>query len=353
MSQWLLQVGTSTGDPEKGIYGMAYNGVPEKDGKFTLIQKAMNPSYIILGPDATRVYAVLETDRREEGQGGGVASYQVDPKTGALTLTSEQLTLGRGPCYLTVDRNSHVLYTANYNDGTVSTFRLAEDGSILPLNALFLHHGEAGERPHAHCAAFSPDNARLWVCDLGLDTLMCYYWDEKTSTLMLDQELTLPLEKGKGPRHILFHKSNGFAYVIDELASRINALAWDAKTGSLTLKQTLSLLPEDYTGRNGAAALRMSADGRFLYCSNRGHESIAVFAIGEDGLLTLVQIAPCGGAFPRDIDLDPTGRYMFVANQRSDSISVLAVDPETGKLSPTDYSYEVPGPTCILFVPVD
>lgn len=351
MSQWLLQVGTSTGDPEKGIYGMAFDGTPAKDGKFDLIHKAMNPSYIILGPTGDKVYAVLETDRREEGQGGGVASYDLDTKTGAITITSEQLTLGRGPCYLAVDKDSQVLYTANYNDGTVSTFTLNADGTVNPLNALFLHHAE-GKRPHAHCAAFAPDNKRLWVCDLGLDTLMCYYWDNKTSTLMLDGELTLPLESGKGPRHILFHKTNGFAYVIDELASRINALAWDEKTGALTLKQTLSLLPEDYDGRNGAAAVRMSADGRFLYCSNRGHESIAVFAIGEDGLLTLVQIAPCGGAFPRDIDLDPTGRFMFVANQRSNTVDVLAVDPETGKLAPTEYSYEVPGPTCILFVPL-
>lgn len=338
----MLWIGTSSNDPEKGIYALPCGGEPG-DGTPVLCQVITNPSYIILSHDGKKLFSVSETMAD-----AGVASYAVG-SNGALTELSRQPVLGRGPCHVACDAAGSVLLAANYGDGTVSVLPLREDGVIQPLSELVCHPGWGKFGPHAHCSVFAPDEQRIWVCDLGLDKLMCYQWDGPSRTMMLDSALTLQLEAGKGPRHILFHPGNGCAYLLDELGSRINTFRRNPETGALTLQQTLSLIPEDFTAHNGGAAVRLSKDGRFLYCSNRGHNSVAVFSIGADGLLALLQRADCGGDFPRDMDFDPEGNYLYVANQRSETVDVLSVDKDTGLLGGAIAHYAVPSPTCILF----
>ncbi len=342
MKSTMLWIGTSSNDPGKGIYALPCTGAPG-DGEPALCQTVTNPSYIILSHDGRKLFSVSETM-----DNAAVVSYAVGSNN-ALTEISRQPVLGKGPCHVACDRAAGVLLSANYGDGTVSVLPLREDGVIQPLSALVCHPAGGRFGPHAHCAVFSPDEKRIWVCDLGLDKLLCYRWEPFSRTIMLDHSLTLQLEEGKGPRHMLFHPANGCAYLLDELGSRVNTFLWDPDTGALTLRQTLSLLPEDFTAHNGSAAVRCSGDGRFLYCSNRGHNSIAVYAIGEGGLLTLLQRAHCGGDFPRDMDFEPGGNYLYVANQRSDTVDVLPVDKATGLLGDAVAHYTVPSPTCILF----
>jgi 6-phosphogluconolactonase len=255
-----------------------------------------------------------------------------------------------------VDQTGHWLLVANYGSGSVASFALKPDGSIGEMADFHQHSGSSvnlrrQRGPHPHEAVMSPDNRFLFVPDLGLDKIVSYRLD--TSTGKLAPNASTTIEPGFGPRHMMFGKGGKFAYLLGEMSSKVITLSYDAAHGTLTPIQTIATIPADFKGEDNSAELAMDASGRFLYASNRGHDSVSLFSIdARTGLLKLLQVEPTRGKIPRSIALDPSGRYLLAANQDSDQIVVFNRDPNSGRLTPNGEVLNTPSPVCILFVPL-
>jgi 6-phosphogluconolactonase len=262
---------------------------------------------------------------------------------------------GGGPCHINVDKTGRTVAIANYNTGSVAAFPAGTDGRLGEASAFFQHEGSSAnpqrqKGPHAHSANFSPDNRFLMTSDLGLDKVMIYRFDPEKGSLTPNDPAFARVKPGSGPRHFAFHPSARFTYVINEIASTVTAFAYDAARGAMTELQTLSTLPEGGAERNSTAELEMHPSGKFLYGSNRGHNSIAVFAVDQQkGTLTLVQNASTQGGPPRNFALDPSGQFLFAGNQQTDTIVLFRIDAQTGKLTPTGETVELDAPVCIRF----
>jgi 6-phosphogluconolactonase len=262
---------------------------------------------------------------------------------------------GGAPCYVSITPdNKHVL-VANYSGGNVAVLPILSDGSLGEPSDVAQHTGSSVNEqrqkgPHAHCIVPSPDGRFAFAADLGLDRVMIYRLDSEKGTLEPGEQPSVAVKPGAGPRHFTFHPDGKRAYVINELDSTVVAYTYDAAIGALTETQTVSTLPEDFTGDNYPADIHVSPAGRFVYGSNRGHNSIVVFAIDEySGALSLVQHQPTGGEWPRNFAIDPSGRFLLVANQNTDNVVVFSIDPETGMLEPADRDLEIPAPVCLRF----
>ena len=284
-----------------------------------------------------------------------MSAFSIDHASGKLTLLNQVSSHGAGPCYITLDKTGKFVLVANYDSGTVATFPVLPDGKLGEAASVMQHSGhgsdpERQEGPHAHEIELSPNNHFAVAADLGLDKLLVYKFDAGTGALKANDPPFAQIEPGSGPRHFAFTPNGKFAYVLAEMKSTVTALSFDSRSGTFHQLQTVSSLPADYKGKNDAAELGISPSGRFVYASNRGSDTIAVFSIGRDGKLANVEYAPTKGQTPRGFRLDPSGSYLFAANQESNNIVIFKVDAKSGKLTPTGKVLDVPSPVDVKFV---
>ncbi len=352
-----LYVGTYTSGKSEGIYAYRMNvetGELKRNGS----TKAVNPSFLALHAGSGRrryLYAVNEVGDFAGKSSGAVSAFSIDSTTGSLNFLNQQASMGADPCHVIVDRTGKFAIVANYSGGSVSVFPIQRNGNLGPASDVVQHHGssvnkERQEGPHAHCVILDRSNRYAFASDLGLDKVMIYRLDARAGKLRPAKEPWVQLEPGAGPRHLTFHANGKYFYVINELNSTLTAFRYDPLNGTLRSMQTVSTLPADYSGANSCADVHLSPSGKFLYGSNRGHDSIVVFAVNENtGQLTYLEHASTGGKTPRNFTIDPTGRFLLAANQQSDSIVTLGIDQQTGRLKPTGYAAEVPAPVCLKF----
>lgn len=342
-------VGTYTASGSAGIY--VYK-VDEVTGQLTQIStaKSNNPSFLAIHPNHRVLYAVSE-----EGELKGIISaFAIDPSTGALSFINQQPTNGSAPCHVTVDATGQSVITANYSSGSLCVFPIGKDGALSPMSDFVQHEGSGPDKsrqegPHAHSVNLSPDNRFVFACDLGLDRVFIYALDPAQGKLTLHGEgRTAP---GAGPRHFAFHPSGNYAYAINELNSTVTAFRYDKAAGTLSEIQAISTLPEGYSEVSYCADVHAHPDGKFLIGSNRGHDSLTVFAIDEaTGKLTSLGQTSTGGGWPRNFAIAPSGKQVVVANQYTDNLVQFAFDEATGQLTPTGHVVSVPTPVCIKYL---
>ena len=354
--KYLVYVGTYTQGESKGIYAYRFDAGTGESTSLGLAAATTNPSFLAIHPNRRFLYAVNEISNYEGQSSGGVSAFVIDPETKKLTLMNEVASRGADPCYVAFDNTGKYVLVANYTGGSVAVFPIREDGGLGKASAFVQHAGSSvnprrQEGPHAHWISVSPDNRFAIAADLGLDQLIVYPFDAHAGTLAPNHRQQVKLVPGAGPRHFVFHPNGKFAYAIDELYSTIAGFSYDAAKGSLHELQTVSTLPKDFGGYNNAAELQVHPTGKFLYASNRGHDSIAVFKIDADtGALTPVEYVSTQGKTPRHFAIDPTGSYLFAANQDSNNIVIFRIDPQTGRLTPTGHVLEAPSPVSIIFI---
>ena len=321
-----------------------------------LVAETINPSFLAVHPNHRFLYAVNEVNNYEDQKTGSISAFSVDASTGRLSLLNKVSSRGAGPCHLTVDKTGKCVLAANYSGGSVAAFPVKPDGSIGEASAFMQHKGSSANQrqqgPHAHEAVLSPDNRYVLVPDLGIDQVLGYRLEAAKAAMTLNDLGSAKVMPASGPRHLAFSPNGRFVYVLNELASTVIAFGWDSKAGRLNELQTVSTLSKDFRGTNYSAEIEAHPNGRFLYASNRGHDSIALFSIdGRTGMLTPVEQVSTQGKTPRNFAIDPTGAYLLAANQDSNNIVLFRIDQQTGRLSPTGSTLEVPSPVCILFVP--
>ena len=352
----MLYVGTYTEKTaSKGIYLLRLSpgsGAMAIDG---VAAETLNPSFVALSPDGSAAFAVNEVGQLDGLPGGGVTAFGRDVASGALRTLGRELTKGADPCYVSTDRTGRFLFVANYSGGSVAMYPVLGAGGIGAMTAFIQHHGhgpnaERQEGPHAHCVIPDPMNRFVLVADLGIDRIMVYRFDAATGKLNTATAGQGMLAPGAGPRHLAFHPNGRVLYVTNELSSTVTAFRYDAETGSLTELQTVPSVNEPTTVQNFPADIHVHPSGRFLYMSNRGHNSIAAFAIDPaTAKLAPLQLTPTEGDWPRNFAIDPSGEFLIVANQRSDSIHSFRIDSRTGKLRSTGHRVSIPAPVCLRY----
>jgi 6-phosphogluconolactonase len=350
-----LYVGTYTSGKSEGIYVYRMNLETGELKRLDSI-KAVNPSFVTISGDRNHLYAVNEVTEFAGKSSGAVSAFSIDSTTGKLSFLNQQASMGADPCHVIIDRTGRFAVVANYTGGNISVFPIQRDGSLGPATQVVQHHGssinkEHQEGPHAHCVVLDRFNRYAFASDLGLDKVMIYRFDAGAGKLIPGRQPWAQLEPGAGPRHLAFHPKGTYLYVINELNSTLTAFAYDPRSGSLRAVQTVSTLPKGFSGHNDCADVHISSSGKFLYGSNRGHDSIVVFAIDENtGRLEYLEHASTQGKTPRNFTIDPTGGFLLVANQKSDNIVTLRLDPLSGKLKSTGHVAEVPAPVCLKFI---
>ena len=357
--QFLVYFGTYTGTNSQGIYVSRFDAASGKLSAPTLAAKSINPAYLAVDPGHRFLFAVNETDHFNDQASGSVTAFRLDAPTGKLEFLNQQPSGGTNPCHIAADATGKYVLVANYRSGSVAVFPVQTNGLIGPPTAVIQHHGssvnpqrQAG--PHAHCIAMDAANHRAFACDLGLDKVMIYRLNETNGALTADENPWVELKPGSGPRHIALGPDGRRAYVINELGSTLTAFTYDPKHGALKEIQTVSTLPEDFHGKNTCAEVAVHPSGKFVYGSNRGDDSIAVFAVEEpSGRLDFVERQSTRGKTPRCFAIDPTGQYLIAANQDSDSIVVFRINAQTGQLTWTGQTVEVGKPVCVVFVPLE
>lgn len=319
------------------------------------VRDIVNPSYLVLGAGGRNVYAVREVSDTAGGKHGAIEAFARDQVTGRLTLLNQQPSHGADPCHLSVDGSGRFLFAANYTSGSIACFPLGPRGELRPASQVHQHHGiglnpgrQAG--PHAHAILPDPTNHYVLAVDLGLDRVLVYQFDSETGALQPHDPPAALVNGGSGPRHLAFAPNTATAYLVHELDSTLSASAWNAEAGTLHTVGTWSTLPEGYVGISWAAAVRVAPSGRYVYASNRGHDSIAIFQVDDDtGGLTPRGHVSSGGRTPRDFALSPDGALLLAANQASGTLVAFNVDRDSGALSATGAVTPFPTPTCVLF----
>lgn len=358
-SEQRIYIGTYTrGDsPSDGIYTCVFDDESGQLSDPELAAESDSPSFLAVHPSGTLLFACNEVDDFGGERTGAVSAFRVNRDTGHLTLINQQPAGGGVSCHLVVDHTERFLLVANYTGGNVAVFPINSDGSLRERSCLINHIGsgpnrQRQEQPHAHSINLSADNRFAYAADLGTDHIMIYRFDQQHGLLAPSATDSVAVAPGGGPRHFGIHPSGKFAYANNELTSEAIAFQRDPVNGGLTQIQSISTLPSDFGGRKSTAECLVHPGGRFLYVSNRGHDSIAVFAIApNNGQLSLVEIRKTGGAEPRNFFIDPTGRWLLAENQNSDTIVVFAVNQDNGSLTKTDEVISVPRPVCIRMLP--
>ena len=359
--KYFIYVGTYTeeGSKSKGIYAYRFDPAAKEITAIGLVAETINPSFVALHPNHHFLYAVNEVGKYKGQSSGAVSAFAIDRVTGKLTLLNEVPSRGADPCYITLDKSGKHVLVANYTGGSVAVFPVLDDGRLGDASAFVQHQGhgtnpERQEGPHAHSIDLSSDNHFALVDDLGLDQVIAYRFDPAKGSLAPNEPAFAKVEAGAGPRHLAFHPNGKFAYVINEMHSTVTVFAYDSTGGALRSLQTISTLPPGFTGQNDDAEVQVHPSGKFLYASNRGHDSIAVFAIDPTkGTLTPVEDIPTRGQTPRSFEIDPTGSLLFAANQKSNNIVVFRIDAGTGRLTATGQVLEVDSPVCVKFVAIE
>jgi 6-phosphogluconolactonase len=358
-SKFWVFIGTYSGGPSKGIYRCEFDAATGKLSPVVLAAETHNPSFLAIHPTQPLLFAVGEHSDIGRMRTGAVLSYSLDPKTGTLSLLSQQSSGGAGPCFVAIDPSGKDALVANYSAGSVAVLPIGSDGRLGMASAVIQHEGMGANKdrqgePHAHSINLDKADKFAFAADLGCDKVFVYRFDPLKGTLTPNDPPALTLPPGSGPRHFAFHPSGKFAYLINELALTITLLAYDAEHGTLEAKQTVSTLPPGVKGADfSTAEVVVHPSGKFVYGSNRGHDSISVFSVDPaTGMLTYVQNQTEGIKTPRNFNIDPTGQYMVVANQDGDNLVVFKIDPSSGKLMPTGVSVEVPKPVCVKMTPL-
>jgi 6-phosphogluconolactonase len=365
--KYLFYVGTYTVDDgkptnSKGIYASGFDSATGETTSLGLAAEGTNPSFVAVAPNGHFLYAVNEVGNFKGPNSGGVSAFSIDRDkngraSGKLTFLNEVPSRGAGPCYIIVDRSGKYVLVANYDGGSVAVFPIQKDGSLGEASAFVQHTGHGAdpqrqEAPHAHSIDLSTDNRLAYVDDLGLDEVLVYKFDAAKGTLTPNDPPFAKLDPGSGPRHFALRADGKFAYVLSEIKGTVTAFAND--NGKLRTLQTITTLPPGFSGHVEDAEIEILPSQKFLYASNRGHDSIAVFAIDHDkGTLTLVEIMPTQGKTPRHFQIDPTGNFLFAENEESNNVVVFRIDQTTGKLTATGKTIDVAAPVCLKFAKVD
>jgi 6-phosphogluconolactonase len=355
-----VYVGTYTSDKSQGIYRLKLDLASGTLSAPELAATVTNPSFLALDPGKTHLYSVNETGKFADKPTGSVSAFSIDASSGALTLLNQESSGGNGPAHLSVDRAGHTLLVANYGGGSVASLPIGADGRLAAPASVIVHQGSSVHpkrqtKPYGHSINMDPSNTFAYAADLGADRIFIYRLDQKTSALTPATPASVALSPGSGPRHLSFHPGGRFAYVINELTLTVTVFSRDAKTGALTEVQTISTLPAgvEAVPAFSTAEVVVHPSGRFLYGSNRGHDSLVVYAIDQTtGTLTLVQHEPTQGSTPRGFGIDPTGRYLLAGNQRTDLLVAFRIDPTSGRLTPTGQTVKIGSPVSVVYVPV-
>jgi len=358
-NHYLAYVGTyTTKTASKGIYAFRYDASSGKLEPLGVAAETEDPSWIAIHPNGKFLYAV-----KEAGKNSMVSGFALNAQTGKLTLLDQLPALGEDPCYISLDKTGKYLLVANYSSGNVVVFPVGADGKLGPATANVRDEGPLGpnkerqEGPHAHWIETSVGNRFAFVSDLGLDRVLIYKFDAEGGRLSnpdpsQPDAFSSALPPGSGPRHVAFSHDGKFMYVLGELQSTVTTFANEAGEKYRAL-QTVSALPAAFSRRNDAAEIALHPSGKFIYTSNRGLDSIAVFHVEGSGLLRLAANVRTGGKEPRHFSIDPSGNYLLAENQLSDTIVTFRIDQKTGALTPTGATLEVPSPVCVAFLPLD
>ena len=352
----LLLVGTQTlTGPSKGIYAYRWDPETGELHEAGLAAESKNPTFLAVDPVANYLFAANELDDFGGEKSGAVSAFAIDAAAGKLTAINQVSALGAGTCNVTVDAEGRAVFCANYVGGSVSSFVIDPNGQISDAVSHFQYHGHGPnpsrqEAPHAHRVTVSPGRRFLLVNDLGLDCIHIYRLDDVSAKLTPNTPSRWDSAPGSGPRALRFHPNRRIAYCVCEMASTVVVLDWDPKKGTLKAVQTLSLIPEDYHGPTRGCDIVLTRSGRFAYAANRDYDCLVSFTVDpKDGTLTMLARSSCGGKVPRHLALDPTERWLLVANEQSDNIAVFARDERTGKLAETGKSFAQAKPQCLVW----
>ena len=359
--EYIAYVGTYTEKNSKGIYAFRFDAATGKLSPLGLAAETTTPSFLAVHPNHQFLYAVNEVNNFSGQKSGAVSAFSIDLKTSKLTFLNQVSSHGTGPCHLSLDKTGKNVLVANYDGGSVAAFPVDADGRLHEASAAIQHKGssvnkERQEGPHAHCIFTSPDNRFALAADLGLDKILVYRFDPVHGTLTPNNPAFGKAPPGAGPRHFAFHPNGRYVYVINEIQCTLSTFAYDAAHGGLRLKDTVSTLAKGTTVTNddSTAEIEVHPSGKFVYGSNRGHDSIAVFSVDPaEGTLTQVEFVSTMGKTPRGFGIDPTGSFLIAANQDSDSLVVFRINPDTGRLTPTGQKLEAYTPVSVEFVPVN
>ncbi len=327
-------------------------------GALEFVSKATgiaNPSYLAFDRTQRFLYAVNELKTYEGGPSGTVSAFAVDPTTGTPRFLNRQLTHGTDPCHVAVDRQRSYAFVANFMSGSVCVLPVRDDGSLGEASDVVQHQGSSVDPnrqkgPHAHSVTLDASNRYVFVPDLGLDKLMVYRFDPKRGVLESNAVPWIKMKPGAGPRHVALHSDSRHAYLVNELDSTVVALAYDGNAGIFEPLESVPALPAGFAGESTCADIQIAPSGAFVYTSNRGHDSVAIHRIDpRTGKLDCVGHESTQGKTPRSLGIDPSGRFLLAANQDSDSVVTFRIDPESGKLRPTGHVATVPTPVCLKF----
>ena len=339
------------GSTRKGIYLADFDAKSGKLSQPTLVSDTAAPGYFAIHPDGKHLYAANELDK------GTVTAFEIDRASGKLKEINSASVKSAGPCHIAIDKSGHWAITANYDGGSVTVLPIQAGGRIGEASDFIQYKGSGPNRdrqtaPHAHWVGFIPASKLALVADLGRDEVAIYDFSAKDGRLTPSTQAFMTIPPGSGPRHGAMHPSGKFFYVINELSSTVNGFYYDLDLKRFTLLQTISTLPEGFKGQNDDAEIAVHPSGKYVYASNRGRDSIAVFEISDlkRGTLKLVADVPTGGKTPRQFEIDPTGHWMLVGNEGSNSIAIFSIDVSTGKLTPTSMVSDVLRPGCIKFM---
>ena len=354
---YTVYVGTYTGQDSKGIYVCRFNSRTGEITEAEVAAEVKNPSFLAIHPNRRFLYAVTESGDFDGKNTGAVSAFSIDPESKKLTLLNHQPSEGAGPCYLVVDAKGKNVLVANYGGGSIACLPVGKDGRLGKASSAIQHKGSSvnpsrQEGPHAHSINLDPANRYAFAADLGLDKILIYRFDGERGRLEPNDPPSVSVDPGAGPRHFAFHPSGSYAYVINEIGNTVTAFAYDSAHGVLKPLQTISNLPPDFKEVSYTAEVVVHPSGKFLYGSNRGHDSIAVFEIDQKtGKLKFVKTVPTGGKTPRNFYVDPRGQYLLAENMDSGNVAILKIDQKSGDLSPTGHELRVPSPCCIRMMP--
>lgn len=355
--EFIAYVGTYTGKGSEGIYGFKFDAGSGAVEPLGCVAEVASPSFLAFHPNGRFLYAVGETSTFRGKRAGVLSAFSIDRETGRLTLLNQASSEGPGPCHLSVDGSGRVLLAANYGGGSVVAVPIREDGSLGEAASFIQHQGSSvnprrQQEPHAHSINVSPDNHFALVADLGTDQVLVYRLDAERGLLTPNDPPSVALPPGSGPRHLTFSPDGRRAFVLNELLGTMASFNYNPARGVLTPLDSQSTLPAGFSGPNSSAEVQVHPNGRFVYGSNRGHDSIAAFAVEADGRLRPLGQTPAGGQQPRNFAIEPTGRWLWAANQATGNLVIFRIDPATGALRATGQTFEVASPVCVRFLPL-
>ena len=356
-NKYIAYVGTYTNGLSKGIYGFGIDTNTGEIEDLGLITEIQNPTYLTFSRDNKYLYSTIKIEKNKAQLSGGIASFSIDESTGDLKALSYRTVEGKPPCHISTDINNNYIFSAHYHEGKIISYPLNIDGTIGAAPSIIKHEGagpnkERQHMAHVHYVSLTPDEKYLCAVDLGIDKVMLYKFHPNKG-ISITSSYGININKGSGPRHLAFHPKSKFAYVINELSSSITVLEYCTEDLSFKEIQHISTLPKGFSGTSYASAIHISPEGKHLYASNRGDDSIALYNIDNfTGKLQLISHFSTKGNFPRAFAIDPTGKFIFVANQNSSNIVPFAVDKDSGQLNQISEGINVPNPVCIKILPL-